>query len=150
LLSLAEKKLLPIEYASTLLIIVVSWQLAHVYDASYWFNRNLLIIKNIERQFLGRTDLHDIHFYFSRDRRNKLLEHFRIQFGLGLTVGVVVLTYHWLKQGPPTCIHFRTEWPRALPYLAALLGAICIVLVRNSHATSYQRLQENSPGRQIP
>ena len=149
-LSFVERRLLPIEYASTLLIIVVSWQLAHVYDASYWFNRNLLIIKNIERQFLGRPDLHDIHFYFGRDRGNKLMEHFQIQFGLGLTVGILVLTYHWLNQGPPSSINFRAEWPRALPYLAAVLGVICIAVLRHSQAHSYERLRENSPGRQIP
>jgi hypothetical protein len=33
---------------------------------SYWYNRNLVIIANIERQFLGRKE---IHYYFGKHRK---------------------------------------------------------------------------------
>src|SRR6266511_2529460 len=42
-----------LDVATALIMLIVGWLLAHVYDASYWYNRNLVIIANIERQFLS-------------------------------------------------------------------------------------------------
>src|SRR5262245_23016489 len=54
---LVEKNVFPVDFVAALVVIISFWQLAHVFDASYWVNRNLLIIRNIEGQFLGRDDL---------------------------------------------------------------------------------------------
>src|SRR5262245_6684583 len=76
--TLVERSIVPIDFAVALVVIVAAWQVAHVYDASYWVNRNLLIIRNLERQFLRADDLKRIHYYFGRLRGNKLIEHFWI------------------------------------------------------------------------
>ena len=47
--ALAEKNIIPIDYACSLMIILCAWLLANLYDSSYWYNRNLVIIANIER-----------------------------------------------------------------------------------------------------
>ena len=60
--ALVEKQILSLDIATALIILLCIWMLAHVYDASYWYNRNLVIIANIERQFLRDSDLKEIHF----------------------------------------------------------------------------------------
>src|SRR5829696_2585314 len=70
--------------------------IAHVYDAGYWYNRNLVIIANIERQFLRPEDQRNIHFYFGSHRaNNKMMMHLRIQFWLGIGIAGLVLFYHF-------------------------------------------------------
>src|SRR5579859_5541016 len=64
--ALSEKGIIPIDLAISLVIILASWLMAHLYDASYWYNRNLVIIANIERQFLQKDDLRQIHYYFGK------------------------------------------------------------------------------------
>jgi hypothetical protein len=63
-----------------------------VYDASYWYDRNLGIIANIERQFLTKNNLNDIQYYFAEHRpTSKMLTHLRIPSGRRRSV-VAVLT----------------------------------------------------------
>ena len=66
--ALVEKKVISLDIAASLIVILCAWVIAHVYDAGYWYNRNLVIIANIERQFLRRSDLHDIHYYFGEQK----------------------------------------------------------------------------------
>lgn len=143
---LVEKGVVPIDFATALVVIISTWQLAHVFDASYWVNRNLLIIRNIECQFLNRDDLQQIHYYFVRQRDNKMIDHFRIQFALGIVVPILTLIYHAHKQGLPA--HFATlaETAKALPYAAFVVGAIFVLLVRDTHNGSYAKLRKESPG----
>src|SRR5262245_16570834 len=64
--ALVEKQVISLDIAASLIIFLCAWVIAHVYDAGYWYNRNLVIIANIERQFLRRSDLRDIHYYFGK------------------------------------------------------------------------------------
>jgi predicted signal transduction protein with EAL and GGDEF domain len=49
---LAERPTISLDAAVAMMLILVAFQLCHVYDANTWFNRNLEIVSNIERQFL--------------------------------------------------------------------------------------------------
>ena len=60
--SLVEKNVISLDVAATLIIIIAIWVVAHVYDAAYWYNRNLCIVANIERQFLTKKDLKEVHY----------------------------------------------------------------------------------------
>jgi hypothetical protein len=51
-----RKNVISLDVAATLIIIIAIWVVAHVYDAAYWYNRNLCIVANIERQFLTKKD----------------------------------------------------------------------------------------------
>ena len=42
--ALVEKKILSLDIATSLIVMLCAWVIAHVYDASYWYNRNLVII----------------------------------------------------------------------------------------------------------
>ena len=71
------------------------WLLAHVFEASYWYNRNLVIIANIERQTIRTEDLKEIHYYFGKHRHiGSMIYHLRVQFVFGLLMGVLLLSYH--------------------------------------------------------
>src|SRR5688572_26301844 len=68
ILTLVEKDVVSLDVATALVVLIAGWLLAHLHDAAYWYNRNLAIIANIERQFLGQGDLRDIHYYWGSHR----------------------------------------------------------------------------------
>src|SRR5690348_12295057 len=53
--ALTEKQVITLDVAASLIILIAAWLIGHLYDASYWYNRNLVIIANIERQFLRQS-----------------------------------------------------------------------------------------------
>ena len=59
---------------------------ANLIDSSYWYNRNLVIIANIERQFLELKDLKEIHYYFGAHRpKNKMITHLKVQMEIPMS-----------------------------------------------------------------
>ncbi len=101
LLTIGVKAIIPIDIAISLIIILVGWLIANIYDSAYWYNRNLVIIANIERQFLRREDLKQIHYYFGEHRKkNSMLTHMRIQWCLGIFIGLVIILYHFFTFSP--------------------------------------------------
>ena len=49
--TLVEKQMITLDLATSILILLCAWLCLHLLDASYWYNRNLGIIANIECQF---------------------------------------------------------------------------------------------------
>lgn len=146
-LSLVEKQILPLDIGITLIVIVCAWVIAHVYDASLWYNRNLVIIANIERQFLRRSDLHDIHYYFGDHRRPTVITHLRIQLWLAVGTCGLVLLYHFFSKVLPTIsLAAPINWEATLPYIGAII--VGIVWYRSwRHAVErYETFLKNSPG----
>jgi hypothetical protein len=150
-LSLVEKQIISIDVGITLIVIVCAWVIAHVYDASYWYNRNLVMIANIERQFLRTSDLHDIHYYFGEHRRTgSMITHLSIQLWLAVGTGGLVLLYHFFSTVLPTLSwNAPIRWPATLPYIGA--GIVAFVWARSSHRarTRYAAFVKNSPGKKI-
>jgi len=150
-LSLVEKQIVPIDVGIALIIVVCAWVIAHVYDASYWYNRNLVIIANIERQFLRQSDLHDIHYYFGEHRRaGAMITHLRIQLWLAVGVGTLVLLYHFIATVLPTLSSTAPiRWLATLPYLGAVIVAFAWLRSWWRAKTRYETFLKNSPGKQI-
>jgi len=146
---LVEKNVLPIDYACALLVLIAAWHLAHVYDASYWYNRNLVIIANIERQFLTSSDLANIQYYFGEHRKNlSMLTHLRIQWWLGIGIGGLIIAYHALSR--IVCAPLSlSEVTRLLPYAVGLGAVFLLWLLRRSRARSYENFLKNSPGKAV-
>lgn len=150
-LSLVEKKIIPLDIGITLIVVVCGWVIAHVYDASYWYNRNLVMIANIERQFLLQTDLHDIHYYFGAHRSvGSMITHLRIQLGLAVSTGALVLLYHFISTVLPT-LSFTApiRWLSTLPYFGAAMVAVVWFYSWKRASVRYETFLRNSPGKTV-
>jgi len=152
LFSLVGKNELSLDLAVAIQILLCGWMLAQLYDSAYWYNRNLVIIANIEREFLNTADLSLIHYYFGAHRKsNKMIMHLRIQRYLGVGIIVLVLAYHLHERVLPgihsTIDHF--EFLRSLPYFALLFIALTVNYVRNDRGAALSEFLSNSPGREI-
>lgn len=147
-LALIEKKVLPIDLACSLLVIICAWVGAHVVDANYWFARNLVIITNIERQFLLAKDRHEIHPYFAEHRKPTVLDHLAIQAWLAAGVYLLVVGWHFCTRVLPG---FSSPWhelqlSRALPYIVTLIAGLLLAFLVRKQRRSYQALLKDSPG----
>jgi len=98
LLSLGEKGLLDFNVSVSLVILFAGWFIAHVYDTSHWYNRNLKIIANIERQFLRDSDEKEIHPYFKKDfSEGRMIAHLRLQLALGIGILTIIVLFYILR-----------------------------------------------------
>jgi hypothetical protein len=146
-LALIEKHVLPMDLACSLMVVICAWVAAHVIDANYWFTRNLVIIINIERQFLLAEDLHDIHPYF-RDHRKPTLDHLVVQGFLAASVFLLIVGWHFCTR---VATGFDLPWRnfdilRALPYVVTLIAAVFLIVLKRKQKKSYDKLLRKSPG----
>lgn len=155
LLAAGMRDIVSIDIAVTLIIILVGWLIANLYDSAYWYNRNLVIIANIERQFLRQTDLRHIHYYFGEHRsKQSIMTHIRIQWWLGVFIGSLVLLYHIFTEVLRTCLF--TSNPTvplhlglSLPYMALIAILVLTFLIRRKRIKSYEEFIRNSPGIEV-
>lgn len=146
--ALVEKQVVSADIACSIVILLCGWLWAHLVDAGYWYNRNLAIISNIERQFLVKDDLKYIHYYFGSHRqKNKMITHLRIQLALGLGLGFLVSIYHFTSRilpGMTPCAVFDPQ--RTFPYLVGAGVVIYCLRLSRSRDDAYREFIENSPG----
>jgi hypothetical protein len=145
-----EKLFFVLDYATAFVVLAAAWQLAHVLDANFWYNRNLLIIANIERQFLLLSDVRDIHPYFQKHLHSSdMLDHLKVQRFFGLAVLALVLIRHFaLRVAPGIYSSWSNfEWQRTLPYLALIGGGWFLYALARRQRRSYERLTATSPGK---
>lgn len=152
LFALVEKQILGFDLACSFFVLLVGWFAAHVLDASAWFNRNLAIMTNIERDFLGDEDLRLVHYYFGKHRpQNRMISHFGIQIVFALVLAVLVLGTHFVNRVLPgftlPLSHF--DWKRVLPYMVLLLTVLYLLTFWRKTKQDYAELLENSPGRSV-
>jgi len=151
-LALVEKGIVPVDIATAIIILIAGWLLAHLEDASYWYNRNLVIIANIERQFLLSSDLRDIHYYFGKHRAiGRMIDHLRIQYAFGLGIAGIILWFHFFTRVLPGMSLPMTavDPPRSLPYVVALASVGFILWLRGRYGAKYREFLNNSPGRAV-
>jgi len=147
--ALVEKQIVPLDIAAALVVLIAGWLLCHLEDAAYWYNRNLTIIANIERQFLMKSDLRDVHYYFGRHRETgRMIDHLRIQYVLGVGMGLIVLGFHfservWMGLGMPFAAFEPT---RALPYVTATIVSGVALWLHRHDERKYREFLKNSPG----
>ncbi len=150
--ALVEKNVISIDIAASLGVLIAVWTLCHIFDASYWYNRNLVMIANIERQFLVTSDLKDIHYYFGKHRpKNRMITHLKIQIGLALGVVIVVICFHFSERVYPgfSAPLANFEFMRLLPYLLLGLGTWFILWIHSQRREDYEEFLRNSPGKAI-
>lgn len=153
-LALVEKNVVSIDVACGLIILLSSWVLSHVYDSNYWYNRNLVIIANIERQFLVKEDLKSIHYYFGKHRsKNAIQTSLKIQNYFCSAVILLFLIYHFSRSIYPgfeielTYENFQTE--KLIPYIALIMGISFVLWLRKKRIKDYTEFIANSPGIEV-
>ena len=148
--ALVEGDILPIDLAVALVLMLCAWLYAHMLDAAYWYNRNLAIISNIERQFLRTSDLAEIQYYFGahRSKSNRMITHLRIQSALGIGIALLMLLFHGAERVWPGLDESfaRFEIRRALPYLTAIGALWFCGWLAADRRRAYAAFLENSPG----
>lgn len=148
---LTDKKLLSPDLAFSLVIVAAAWSTAHAIDSKGWYNRNLAIIANIEREFLSPNDERMIHYFFNRPHHTTAIDHLRIQITMAFAVWGIVLIYHLtIRVLPGLGGSWRTFDPlRILPYILSGLGAYALIRF-NAKVDARQRLlDEKSPGTRV-
>lgn len=133
------------DVGAALTLVLVAWSVAHNLDASYWYNRNLVIIGNIERQFLRKSDLKEVHYYFGTHRpRNSMITLLKVQVWLAAGIAVVVVgqqVAQTLSSGPRLLT--------ALPGIVLVVGLVLIARLKRNRDASYREFLGNSPGLRI-
>lgn len=147
-----SKTSIAIDYTTALAVVLVGWLLGTLYDSSYWYNRNLAMVTNLERLFLRREDLRHVHYYFGKHRKTgSMMSHLRIQWYMGILLGLVALSRHALTTMIPILGSAgeseSLEIAQALvPYVVAIVTIWKVVNIRNNRNASYREFLSNSPG----
>lgn len=150
ILALTEKKVIGMDFASILIILICTWFLRLILDSNYWYNRNMAMISNIEREFLLSSDLKDIHYYFGKSRAsNSILTNYKAQIWFGSGIAVFVLIYHFYTRIIPG---FNESWSnfefqRCVPYLVFVICIITLFKMQNKQKKKYEEFIANSPGK---
>lgn len=152
LFALVEKEVLGFDLACSFFVLLLGWFTAHVLDASAWFNRNLTIMTNIEREFLADADLRLIHYYFGKHRpENRMISHFSIQIAFALVLAGLVIGTHFatrIASGFSLPLSFF-DWKRAMPYAVLIPTFLYLVAFWRKTKRDYLELIDNSPGRAV-
>lgn len=147
--ALTEKNIINIDIAITLIILMVTWFVAQIIDSNYWYNRNLAIITNIERQFLEESDLKHIHYYFGQHRSSlSILTNYKIQLHLGVGFFTVFLIYHFIYRILPgfTQPIENFEIVRIFPYITFVICFYYLSKLKKYRNKGYKEFITNSPG----
>lgn len=149
--ALTEKNIISFDIATCIMILLCFWLFCNLLESSYWYNRNLVIIANIERQFLVKEDLVHIHYYFGAHRpNNKMIANLKIQVYLGIGLIVVFIISHFTTRVLPD-FRFSVspsnfsifKW---LPYVCLTFICVFIYFFWQQRKKDYQEFLGNSPG----
>ena len=151
ILALTEKKVISLDVAAALILLIAGWLVANLSDAGYWYNRNLAIIANIEKEFLRQGDLRDIHYYFGSHRPgNKMITHLRIQYAFGVGLAAIVILWHFVERIVPGIDREAAFDPlRSLPYVVAVAVVLYAQHLHSTAKKKYLEFVTNSPGRRV-
>lgn len=152
IVALAEKGVVPFEFGISIVALLCGWFMMTVNECSYWYNRNLVIIANIERQFLTKNDLIDTVYYFGSHRpRNKMISQLQIQIKLGVSLlGLVVVYHFWTRIVPGmSVVSYDIDPLLALPYLVSVAVLVALGLQIRARNGDYAEMLSQSPGRAV-
>jgi len=151
-LTLAESNHFSIQYAVMLVILVGIWAIDHIYDSNFWYNRNLVMITNIERVFLTAKDIDLIHPYFAKHRStSSFLTHLKIQKDYTVIIISGVMAYYAIDKVIPS---LNITSPLDLSKIVPFLAFVGFVWRIGDRSTFYNKKYANylaiSPGLVVP
>jgi hypothetical protein len=151
-LVIAEKQGVPTSYAVILAMVVIAWVLEHLHDSNFWYNRNLVMITNIERVFLTPNDVDLIHPYFAAHRKpGSFLTHLQVQRRYALAIAILTMLYFLAKSILPT---WDPQGPADFGKLGAIAAFIFVLgrdrFLQNLYDKKYGEYLSISPGIAVP
>ena len=149
--ALIEKKVISPNIAVSILIAVCAVTIAMIVEANFWYNRNLVIIANIERQFLEDNDAEEIHYYFLQHRKdNAYLAMMKLQIIFVSIILAIVLIYHLAAVVAPT-FSFKNSFNLAqcLPYIVLSICTVWLLIFNGQRKKDYNTFRQNSPGKDM-
>lgn len=109
-----------------------------------------MIIANIERQFLGASDLKDIHNYFGVHRKaGKMISHLKYQFYFGWSVLLLFLAFHSYQIFPKFNRLCDVQPMNTLPLAITVVGTVFLVRIAGNERKDYDTFLQNSPGKVV-
>lgn len=144
-----EKNVISIHLATAIALLLCGWFCANVFDAYGWFDRNLVIITNLERLFLDRQDATHVHFFFLQHRKpENMVQHFWIQLLFGAMIALLVALVHFFKHVLPSfSIPNGVFAPElALPYAVLIVSIGFCWWVYYRVVKKAKELRAESPG----
>ncbi len=149
--ALIEKNIISLDIATSIVIAVCALAIGIIIESNFWYNRNLVIIANIERQFLVDTDIEDIHYYFKSHRKNNAyLDMMLIQLFFILIISSIVVLYHFSKEVLPSLSPSNEfNLSKTIPYLVLIASGILLLLFHFKRRKNYNEFKKNSPGKMI-
>jgi hypothetical protein len=150
--ALTEKNVISLDIATALIVIISGWLLAHIIDMSFWYNRNLVMIRNIERQFLVIQDARELYTYFlSHKKKNTMVQYLLIQSWLGIGICSLVIFIHFIRVIFPV-ISGNTAFSGIeilIPYLTLIIIVILLLRFKTGRDKEYVTFVNDSPGKDI-
>lgn len=145
--ALIKDNLFSLDMAASVALISCIWLLAHVYDASFWYNRNIVIIANIEQQFLRQDDGGEMKSFFSENQPKGVYMSHCIQRALGISVAVLVLGFQFYETILPILLkQSKFEIFNAAPWIIAACGGLIWAIKAHSNVKKYNEFIKNSSG----
>lgn len=121
-IAISEQHGVPLEVAVALSFLVSGWALEHLHDSNYWYNRNLVMITNIERVFLNNEDLQLVHPYFSKYRNsNSFLSHMQAHRRFILIFCALIFSYYYIGLSVSAIDHSRNLFLKICPFIGGLI-----------------------------
>lgn len=147
--ALVQKDILSLDYASSIIIAVCALAIAIIIESNFWYNRNLVMVANIERQFLIQSDIMEVHHYFIEHRKNnKYLDMMKIQIGFVFLIFLIIIGYHFSDR---VWCHLATtndfSFERSMPYILLVISAISLLLFSGKRTNDYNDFKSKSPGK---
>lgn len=137
----------PAYIALSLYVVLVSWGIDTIIDSYFWYNRNLVVIANIERQFLDARDATEIHYYFLTHRPvNKPITFFLNLLVFLVTMPMlVILFYFWIPASLGKYDFYRNV-PSYIPLIVLAIAVLSVRASAHKRNVHYKDFLRESPG----
>jgi hypothetical protein len=139
------------DFAAVIQIATACWLIAHAIDSTAWFNRNILIISNIEKYFAKSFDRSDyVHPYMEKDwpGPKQIPRHMVIQGVFGVMVAIASVMLHAFTRiipvvqsdvcGPTSYVQLSRE----LPLITLALGVLVCLVLWNATSTERKEFEQ--------
>ncbi|SHG42181.1 hypothetical protein [Pedobacter caeni] len=147
--ALVDKNIMPLDIACSIILGVCALAIGIIIESNFWYNRNLVIIANIERQFLLESDSKEIQHYFTKHRSgNTYIDMMLIQMVFVIIVVLLMFIYHTSQRVVSSfSLSNDIDYSKTMPTIVILTTIILAYLFHKKRIENYNTFVNNSPGK---